>query len=558
MRGKMPVGIDDFGKIREKDYYFVDKTDFIRQLIDGHSDVTLITRPRRFGKTLTLSMLEWFFSIEKSNLAKPLFEGLSIEKAGNSYMQEQGRYPVIFLSLKDIKNPSWHTWPRMLDFIRFYFAQIYVKYQYLADSDKVDENSKRLFQRIVHAEATEDELTYSLTGLMKMMYAHYGKKVILLIDEYDVPIQQSWENGYYTGCIGFMRQFLSSALKTNDTLEFAVLTGVLRVAKESIFSGLNNLDVCTVTSPKYSDVFGFTQQEVHKMAYDFGEADKLPEIQKWYDGYYFATQDIYNPWSVNNYFKQHGEAEAYWVNTSGNDIIHTLLAQADEERWEELRALLTGGTVQAVLQEGVIYNTIGENSSDLYTLLLQTGYLKAIGSMKIDDTRIYELAIPNREIRSLFQSEIMRGVDRSYGMVSFYKMGLALQQGNAETFQRILQGILRRAVSAHDAAKPESFYHGLMLGCALFYEKDYRVRSNRESGYGRFDLAMLPKHVSLPGVIMEFKAVKAEEELEQAAQEACQQIETKAYVTELESAGCPHIWYYGIAFCKKHVLIRMG
>lgn len=286
--------------------------------------------------------------------------------------------------------------------------------------------------------------------------------------------------------------------------------------------------------------------------------NKLPELTQWYDGYNFQGTEIFNPWSVNNYFKQHGEAEAYWVNTSGNDIVHTLLSQADEGRWEELQTLLTGGTIQAVLREGVIYSTIGENSSDLYTMLLQTGYLKAVGSMKFGDMRMYELAIPNLEIRSLFQSEIMRRVDRSYGMVSFYKMGLALQQGHVEDFQRILQGVLKRAVSSHDAAHPESFYHGLMLGCTLFYENDYRVVSNRESGYGRFDLAMLPKKKELPGVIMEFKAVQDEEDLEKAADEACQQIEKKAYITELQAADVSNIWCYGIAFCKKHVLIKMG
>ena len=422
----------------------------------------------------------------------------------------------------------------------------------------MEPTERRTFETIIQGDAPMSALGQAFSLLSHLLAAHYGRKVVLLIDEYDAPLQCAWSHGYYEEAIGWYRTLFSSALKSNPALDFSILTGVLRIAKESIFSGLNNLEVSTVFRGGFADVCGYTKEEVQKIAQDLGMENKIPELTQWYDGYNFQGTEIYNPWSANNYFKQHGEAEAYWVNTSGNDIIHTLLAQADEERWEELRALLTGGTVQAVLQEGVIYNTIGENSSDLYTLLLQTGYLKAIGSMKIDDTRIYELAIPNREIRSLFQSEIMRGVDRSYGMVSFYKMGLALQQGNAETFQRILQGILRRAVSAHDAAKPESFYHGLMLGCALFYEKDYRVRSNRESGYGRFDLAMLPKHVSLPGVIMEFRAVKAEEELEQAAQEACQQIETKAYVTELESAGCPHIWYYGIAFCKKHVLIRMG
>ncbi|MBQ1876141.1 MAG: AAA family ATPase [Selenomonas sp.] len=553
MQRVMPIGTEFFAKLRENHYYFVDKTTFLSEFFRGHADVTLITRPRRFGKTLLLSMTQQFLDIEGAEEHRQLFEGLQVMDDPIA-MAEQGTRPVVFVTLRD-----WEagTWADMQTTVAWHFGMLYGHFSFLQE-DPMEPTERRTFETILQGDAPMSALGQAFSLLSHLLAAHYGRKVVLLIDEYDAPLQCAWSHGYYEEAIGWYRTLFSSALKSNPALDFSILTGVLRIAKESIFSGLNNLEVSTVFRGGFADVCGYTKEEVQKIAQDLGMENKIPELTQWYDGYNFQGTEIYNPWSVNNYFKQHGEAEAYWVNTSGNDIIHTLLAQADEERWEELRALLTGGTVQAVLQEGVIYNTIGENSSDLYTLLLQTGYLKAIGSMKIDDTRIYELAIPNREIRSLFQSEIMRGVDRSYGMVSFYKMGLALQQGNAETFQRILQGILRRAVSAHDAAKPESFYHGLMLGCALFYEKDYRVRSNRESGYGRFDLAMLPKHVSLPGVIMEFKAVKAEEELEQAAQEACQQIETKAYVTELESAGCPHIWYYGIAFCKKHVLIRMG
>ena len=553
MQRVMPIGTEFFAKLRENHYYFVDKTTFLSEFFRGHADVTLITRPRRFGKTLLLSMTQQFLDIEGAEEHRQLFEGLQVMDDPIA-MAEQGTRPVVFVTLRD-----WEagTWADMQTTVAWHFGMLYGHFSFLQE-DPMEPTERRTFETILQGDAPMSALGQAFSLLSHLLAAHYGRKVVLLIDEYDAPLQCAWSHGYYEEAIGWYRTLFSSAVKANPALDFSMRTGVLRIAKESIFSGLNNLEVSTVFRGGFADVCGYTKEEVQKIAQDLGMENKIPELTQWYDGYNFQGTEIYNPWSVNNYFKQHGEAEAYWVNTSGNDIIHTLLAQADEERWEELRALLTGGTVQAVLQEGVIYNTIGENSSDLYTLLLQTGYLKAIGSMKIDDTRIYELAIPNREIRSLFQSEIMRGVDRSYGMVSFYKMGLALQQGNAETFQRILQGILRRAVSAHDAAKPESFYHGLMLGCALFYEKDYRVRSNRESGYGRFDLAMLPKHVSLPGVIMEFKAVKAEEELEQAAQEACQQIETKAYVTELESAGCPHIWYYGIAFCKKHVLIRMG
>ena len=275
---KMPIGIDDFGKIRNKDFYFVDKTAFIRQLIDSPREVTLITRPRRFGKTLTMSMLEYFFSIEKESQSRHLFDHLAIEQAGPEYMAQRGQYPVIFLTLKDIQNPSWTTWERMLSFIRLFLAQVYDRYRYIREKAYINEVQARLFDHVVQGQATEDELALSLTNLMAMVQRYYGRKVILLIDEYDAPIQQAWESGYYTDCIGFMRQFLSSALKTNNTLEFAVLTGITRISKESIFSGLNNLDVCSVLRDQYAEVFGFTEAEIQELLEIVHHGEKLPEV----------------------------------------------------------------------------------------------------------------------------------------------------------------------------------------------------------------------------------------------------------------------------------------
>ena len=550
----MPIGTEFFAKLRRNHYYFVDKTTFLSQFFRGHADVTLITRPRRFGKTLLLSMTQQFLDIEGAEEHRQLFAGLKVMNDPVA-MAEQGTRPVIFLTLRDWES---NTWESMQEFIAFGLQDVCRPLRYLLASDRVEQKDKADFELLRNREGDLGLMRRALALFCKMLHDHYGRDAVLLIDEYDAPLQSAWSHQYYDEAIDFFRGFFAAALKSNPALDFAILTGVLRIAKESIFSGLNNLEVSTVFRGGFADACGYTKAEVEKIAQDLEMENKLPELTQWYDGYNFQGTEIFNPWSVNNYFKQHGEAEAYWVNTSGNDIVHTLLSQADEGRWEELQTLLTGGTIQAVLREGVIYSTIGENSSDLYTMLLQTGYLKAVGSMKFGDMRMYELAIPNLEIRSLFQSEIMRRVDRSYGMVSFYKMGLALQQGHVEDFQRILQGVLKRAVSSHDAAHPESFYHGLMLGCTLFYENDYRVVSNRESGYGRFDLAMLPKKKELPGVIMEFKAVQDEEDLEKAADEACQQIEKKAYITELQAADVSNIWCYGIAFCKKHVLIKMG
>ncbi|MDD6698470.1 MAG: AAA family ATPase [Veillonellaceae bacterium] len=555
MNTVMPIGTEYFAKLRNNNYYFVDKTTFLSEFFRGHADVTLLTRPRRFGKTLLMSMTQQFLDIEDAEEHRKLFEGLKVMDDPVA-MAEQGTRPVIFLTLRDWDS---NTWESMQEFIAFGLQDVCQNFRFLGESDKVSQEDKEAFHTLLWRKGDLGLMRRALTLFCKMLRNHYGRNAVLLIDEYDAPLQSAWSHGYYDEAIDFYRGFFASALKSNPALDFSILTGVLRIAKESIFSGLNNLEVSTVFKGGFADACGYTKEEIAKLAHDLGRDDKLEELADWYDGYNFQGMEIYNPWSVNNYFKQNCEAEAYWVNTSGNDIIQTLLSQADEERWGELQSLLTGGTVTTAISEGVIYSAIGKNSGDIYTMLLQTGYLKAIGSVRLSSSeRMYELAIPNREIRYLFQKEIMNRVDRSYGVVSFYKMGLALQQGRAEDFQRIFQGILLRAVSSQDTAHPESFYHGLMLGCVLYYENDYRVVSNRESGYGRFDLAMLPKNRGLPGVIMEFKSVKEEDELASAADAACQQMEEKAYVAELEAAGVQTIWRYGIAFCKKRVLVKAG
>ena len=548
----MPIGIDDFGKIRNEHYYFVDKTEFIRRLIDEHSAVTLITRPRRFGKTLTMSMLEYFFSIEKEEQSRHLFDGLSIEKAGSESMTRRGQYPVIFLSLKDIKNPAWPSWERMLSFVRLYFSRVFAKYRYLCQDETIDVNWKRLFQHVVDGVATEDELALSLSNLMAMMQQYYGKKVILLIDEYDAPIQQAWESGYYTGCIGFMRQFLSSALKTNDTLDFAVLTGITRISKESIFSGLNNLDVCTVMSETYSDVMGFTPREVEEMAAAMDAADCLPAIREWYDGYHFGRCEIYNPWSVVHYFRDRKVGD-YWVNTSDNAILRLLLANADAQRAKTLQGLLSGEAVRVSLNEQVVYHELKQDKSALYTMLLTTGYLTAVAQERRNR---YVLQIPNREVKDAYCREILNHLAPSVNQDTFDDLFDALFSGASEDFSRELQHIIAQVVSVYDTANKESFYHGFMLGLtALFLDSSYTVESNRESGYGRFDLAIFPKETNRAGVIMEFKVAASENEMEEKAQEALQQIEDREYVAEFQKRGVKDIWKYGIAFCGKKIAV---
>lgn len=553
MNTTMPVGVDDFKKLREQ-YYFVDKTDFIRQLIENHSDVTLITRPRRFGKTLMMSMLEYFFSIDKKEESSHLFSGLAIEATGAKYMEHRGAYPVIFISLKDINTLSWES---MLDQWGLFIRKVYLRYKYLCTSDKVDDDMKEDFYRITKRKATENELAASLARLMEMMQAYYDKPVILLIDEYDAPIQQSWECGFYNECISFMRRFLGSALKTNPALDFAVLTGVLRIAKESIFSGLNNLDVYSVMNDTYSDVFGFTPEEITRMADDLNIVKALPELKRWYDGYRIGKSEIYNPWSVVSYIKHNCTPIPYWMNTSNNAILRELLSHANYLRIKALQGLLHDEPVSVSLNEGVVYDTIGQDQSALYTMLLLTGYLTVSADSPIIYDR-YSLRIPNEEIKRVYSMEILNTLVTGINRDTFDNLFELLFNGQGYDFSYQLQQIVLRFASTYDTANKESFYHGFMLGMtALFLDKQYTVESNRESGYGRFDLAIFPDNVSKAGVLMEFKASETEEMLERKAKEALQQIEDKNYEVEFTKRGIQNVWKYGIAFCGKKVCVKM-
>lgn len=553
MNVRMPIGVDDFKEMREN-YYFIDKTDFIRQLIDEHSKVTLITRPRRFGKTLTMSMLEYFFSIDKKEESKDLFHGLAVEKAGVSYMKHRGVYPVIFISLKDGQSPSWE---QMLNFFRLFLRRLYLQYAYLMKADTLDDCMKEDYYRIVNRQADQTEMAFALTRLMEIMQAYYGHPVILLLDEYDAPIQYAWDHGYYEQCIGFMRQFLSSALKTNRALGFAVLTGVLRVAKESIFSGLNNLSVCSVLSRKYSNILGFTPEETAAMAKDLGVEKKLPELRQWYDGYRFWTDDIYNPWSVINYMDNECTPMPYWVHTSGNYILKQLLSHADCLRIKELQGLLDGKTVTVSLNETVMYDQIEKDASALYTLLLTTGYL-TIESASPTTYNRYSLRIPNEEIKQVYGQEILNTIAVGADRNTFDTLFDALFSGQEKDFEGRLQQILLRFASTYDTANKESFYHGFMLGIsALFLDKQYIVESNRESGYGRFDIAIFPKDTQKAGVILEFKAADRTESLEEKAGEALRQIQDKQYEAEFAKRDIASLWKYGVAFCGKQVYVKM-
>lgn len=551
----MPVGVDNFAKIIENEYYFVDKTNFIRELLDKKAMVTLITRPRRFGKTLAMRMLQEFFDINAAG--RDTFKGLNISRAGEQYMRHRGKYPVIFFSLKDIATGNYQDALRDLC---GKISDLYAEYGFLADSPALNEREKGYFLSVyniaAHEQYSRDKWCKSLKMLTVYLWKHYGVKTILLLDEYDAPIQHAWEDGYYEDMIRFMRQFYSEVLKGNDALEFTVLTGVLRVAKESIFSGLNNLKVCSVLSEDYSDIFGFTGKEVARMAGDLQQEDKLPEIREWYDGYNFGGSEIYNPWSVIMYFDARCKPAPYWVNTSGNGIIKYMLNRLDGRGREDLQALMAGHAISKQVQERIIYEEIGSNADDLYTMLLTTGYLKCTNAQEGLLGTYMDLQIPNKEILRLFTREIAQNFTGYRGVSDITNMMAEMLRGNAGLFEDDLNRILRNSVSYHDAANGESFYHGMMLGGCVLLKDTHIVESNRESGYGRFDLALIPTDRRYYGVLMEFKRAADEAQLEDKALEALAQIEELSYIAELQQRQIEKVWKYGIAFCGKKVCLR--
>ncbi len=552
----MPVGVDDFRRVREE-YYYVDKTEFIKKLLDGHAQATLITRPRRFGKTLAMSMLYYFFTNKDAEANRVLFEGSKIEAAGERYMAEQGSRPVVFLSLKDIKQSCMENMVEMLGAAMQY---VYDSFCYLQEGEILSGQEKQYFRRVLEGKASNVDLQLSLKNLTEFLARFYGKPTLVLIDEYDAPIQYAWDYGYYDEAIVFMRNYLSSVLKSNPHLDFAVLTGVLRVAKESIFSSLNNLKVSSVASGSFADAMGFSDEEIRKIAADFGVPDKYEEIKTWYDGYNFSGQSIYNPWSVISYFDNECKPRAYWVNTSGNSILREMLAHATSSQTMALTDLLHGRKIFATLDEGVIYDGIYKNSNALFSMLLTTGYLTMVDypDYAEGETRS-TMRIPNREISYLFKGEIMAYLENNASdNTLLHNLTDSLLAGRAADFAEAMSNYLRLLASFYDTAARESFYHGLVLGLLATLMPRFEVVSNRESGYGRFDIAIFPGPKQSVGALLEFKVAESEGDMPERAKEALAQIKENKYLSEFQQRGVKEVWQYGIAFCGKKCHIEVG
>ena len=539
---RIGIGLSDFKHLIEEDFYYFDKTKFIDEVIKDGAQVKLFTRPRRFGKTLNMSMLKYFFDIKKADENRKLFKNLYIEKTEN--FKEQGQYPVIFLSLKDLKATTWEEMERKIIII---LSDFFSEYEYLLN--ELTGISFENLKNIIYRKADIDELTTTLKFLTKILYEKYNKKVVVLIDEYDSPLVSAYINGYYNKAKDFFKTFYSIVLKDNNYLQMGILTGIIRVIKAGIFSDLNNLRTYTILSDDYTDSYGLTEEEVEKSLKDYGLEYEISKVKDWYDGYKFGNSEVYNPWSILN-FLQDKELRAYWVDTSGNDLINDVLKKITKDTVRALERLFNGeGLRQNISGTSDLSKLLDEN--ELWELLLFSGYLTI--EEKIDQKN-YILRLPNKEVKELFKDSFL---ERYFGRGNkLSDLMEALIENRIDEYEEKLQEVLLTSVSYNDTKKGnEAFYHGLIMGMGLYLEGEYITKSNIESGLGRYDFSVEPKNKNKRAFIMEFKSTDSVEKLEEVSKESLEQIEAKKYDISLKQNGIKELTYIGIAFCGKKIKI---
>ncbi|PIM90278.1 hypothetical protein CI111_05655 [Fusobacterium animalis] len=539
---KIPIGLSDFKKLIEGNYYYFDKTNFIDEIIKDGSEVKLFTRPRRFGKTLNMSMLKYFFDIKEAEENRKLFKNLYIEKTEN--FKEQGQYPVVFLSLKDLKADSWES---MVSYLKVLISNLCLENRYLLKN--LDSFDKALFENYINKNAKIESLKDTLKFLTRILYEKYNKKVIILIDEYDAPLVSAYHNKYYDNAKDFFKTFYSSVLKDNVYLQMGVMTGIIRVIKAGIFSDLNNLNTYTILSDFYPNCYGLTEEEVKKALIDYNLEYEMGDVKDWYDGYRFGKSEVYNPWSILN-FLHAKELRAYWVDTSGNDLINDVLKIVRKDIVRDLKKLFDGkGLKQNLSGTSDLSRLLSEE--EIWELMLFSGYLTV--EEKIDED-YYILRLPNKEVRRLFKRTF---IERYFGRGNkLTDLMEALTENRIEDYEETLQDILLKSVSYNDTKKGnEAFYHGFILGMSLYLEGEYIVKSNIESGLGRYDVSIEPKNKNKRGYILEFKAIDNVDKLEEISKEALKQIEEGKYSSTLKQTDTKEILYLGIAFCGKQIKV---
>ena len=549
----LPVGVENFEEIIDKGYYYVDKTLLIRDLIDLRGKVNLFTRPRRFGKTLNMSMLRYFFEKAEED-RRYLFQGTKIMDAGEKYRSEMGKYPVISLSLKSMKQGSYEE---AFHCLKEEIADEFKKHLELLGKLETEDDRKK-YDQLANRRAPGEEYLNSLQFLSQCLYSCYGTKAVILLDEYDVPLENAYFRGFYDRMVDLIRSLFESALKTNDALEFAVVTGCLRISKESIFTGLNNLNVISITDKTYAEHFGFTQEEVDRMLERYGLMEKREDVKRWYDGYQFGDTEVYNPWSVINYVNSSYRDKdvlfkPYWSNTSSNSIVRTLVEKADISAKQEIEALIDGRTITKPIHEDITYDEMDSTQENLWNFLFFTGYLKKISEYQNGEDIYVEMAIPNSEVRYIYKNTVRRWFEEKTDKKDLSPLYESILNGDREKMAEILSENLMETISFYDYQ--ESYYHGFLAGM-LKNIGNYIVLSNRESGNGRPDLLLKYPSVRGKAVILEIKVAKTYRELEQKCDEALEQIEAQRYEEPLRQEGYRDILKYGVAFYRKECMVK--
>lgn len=561
MKKVIPIGIDNFKEIITGGYYYVDKTLLIKELLDLTGKVNLFTRPRRFGKTLNLSMLQAFFENtgeeEENQKRRELFKHLQIMNAGDAYTSHMGQYPVIFLTLKSAKQ---RTFQSALFKIKECISQEYRRHAFVCDGVKLSGSEKQLFQKLADGKGTMDEYSGSLQFLSQCLYKEMGEKVIILLDEYDVPLENAYFRGFYDEMIDFIRSLFESGLKTNEALKFSVITGCLRISKESIFTGLNHLKIISVLDRQYSEHFGFTEQEVKEMTEYYGHAGRYDDLKQWYDGYVFGNTCIYNPWSVINFMfdlnaDKHAFPRPYWVNTSSNQIIHDMISRADTMTRDKIEELLNGNSMDIPVHEEITYDDLEENGENLWNFLYFTGYLTKESEYFKNHTVYLKVRIPNIEVKTVYTNTILNWFQESVKKKDFRELYQAMEEKNTRKMGEVLTEQLFSVIRFYDSA--ENFYHGFLAGILSQSEK-YLVKSNRESGLGRSDLVVKTPSLRGRAFLLEIKVSDSMKHLEQDAKKAVQQIWDKNYMEELKSEGYEQIDAFGVSFYRKDCEVQYG
>ena len=551
----LPIGVESFEELIEKGYYFVDKTLFIRDLLNMKGKVNLFTRPRRFGKTLNMSMLRYFFELGEDN--KELFAGTKIMSAGEKYRNAMGQFPVVSLSLKSMKQPSYELSFEMLKkAVREEYAR---HWKTVEAGGRLDGADQERYQRIRDLKGTDADYADALKYLSECLYTATGRKTIILIDEYDVPLENAFFSGFYDRMTALIRSLFESALKTNENLEFAVVTGCLRISRESIFTGLNNLKIMSITADAYAEYFGFTPDEVEVMLRDYGLEENLETVRQWYDGYQFGDAEVYNPWSVINYVdscrtNKAAFAKPYWSNTSSNSIVRTLVERADLSVKQEIEGLIEGKTITKPIHEDITYEDMDSTQDNLWNFLFFTGYLKKIRERQEGETIYMEMAIPNSEVRYIYKNTVLRWFEEKTDKKELSPLYQSILDGDTERMAEILSENLMETISFYDYQ--ESYYHGFLAGM-LKNIGNYIVQSNRESGNGRPDILLKYPSVRGKAVIIEIKVSKTYQGLEEKCEEALRQIEEQRYEEELRQEGYQNIMKYGVAFYRKECMAKL-